>query len=163
MALEITPGSVASDGNLKVVFVPAETEVTVTSAEAGTPLTYSFTPTGFTRTVTEETISDERLTLAQVLQKAGRTTEELEVQYVFGSDDDVAYPLLKRGVRGQLVVRYGVANEEPFSATDEVDIIHIEAGAQRKDAPTANSVFTVTQNLRCYKATEADVTLTAGV
>lgn len=159
MALETTPGSVASDGNLKVVFVPEGTAVNVAGVTAGTALTYSFTPAGFSRNITEETISDERLTLAQVLQKAGRTTEELEVQYVFGSDDDVAYPLLKRGVRGQLVVRYGVPNEQDFAAGDEVDVIHIECGVQRKDAPTANSVFTVTQNLRCRKATDTDVVL----
>lgn len=161
MTVEIAPGSVASDGNLKVVFVAAGTAVTVASVEAGTPLTYSFTPSGFNRNITEETVNDERLTLAQVLQKKGRSTEELEVQYVFGSDDDVAYPLLKEDVKGQLVVRYAVPNEQEFATGDIVDVIHIECGKQRRDAPAANGTFTITQNLRCYKTTETDKVLAA--
>lgn len=159
MPAELTPGSVQSDGNLKVWFVPEGTAVTVTSLGAAEALTYSFTPSGFNRAITEETINDERLTLAQVLQKAGRSTETVEVQYVFGAGDDVAYPLLKEKVRGQLVVRYATPNETDAAAGQLVDIIHIECGKQRRDAPSANGVFTVTQNLLCYKPTQTDVAL----
>lgn len=159
MAKEITPGSVQSDDNLRVWFVPEGTAVTAAALGTAESITYSLTPSGFNRSITEDTVSDERLTLSQVLQKRGRKTEELEVQYVFGAADDVAYPLLKEGVRGQIVARYSEPNATEPATGQTVDILHVECGAQRKDAPSANGIQTVTQNLRCVQPTEVDVDL----
>jgi hypothetical protein len=148
LGLEITPASVASDGNLRVTFLPAvgnPKSAAVLNGETAKALTYSLTPAGFNRSITEETVNDERLTLRQLLTRAGTSTQGLELQYVFGGDDEVARPTLKEGTVGFIVARYSVPNETDYAAAQEVDIIPIQAGKQRKDAPTRNGMQTLTQ------------------
>lgn len=149
-ALEIAQDSVSTDGHFLLLWVPYAEGTDPTKLEtlaSAERITYSLTPSGFNRTITEETVNDERLTLAQVLQKAGRVTNDLEVQYVFGSEDDVAAKIFVRGAKGWLVARYAIPNEEPLAASQKADVIRIEAGIPRKDAPTTNGVWTKTQKL----------------
>lgn len=164
MAQEATPLSVATDDNLRIAFVPSGDANSKAVLDAGTTkdLTYGFTPSGFNRSITQETINDPRLTLKQMLQRAGRVTEELEVQYVFGDSGDVAKVALAEGTTGYIVVRYAVANATAWTATTQkVDVIPIQCGKQRKDAPTENGVWTVTQKLYVTGPVETDVAIVA--
>lgn len=152
MALEETPGSVATDGNLTVWFVPhAEGANPASKAILDAPtskrITYSLTPDGWNHTIDEATVEDGRLTLKQVLQEAGVVTDNLELSYVYGASDDVAAVALVEGTRGWLVARYAVANETDVTVADLVDIIPIRCGVQRKTAPARNATFTKMQKM----------------
>jgi len=162
MAQEIVPGSVAYDDNLRIAFVPEGSDplsVAVLTGPTTKDLTYSLK--AFNRTVTEAVIDDPRLSLKQTLQKRGRISETLEVQYVFGADDDVAAVALAEGTKGAIDVRYSLANATDWLAGQKVDSITIECGKQRKDAPTENGVQTVTQTLFVTGVSKDDAVLVA--
>lgn len=164
MAAEIVPNSVAADGNLRITFVPSGSNpksVAVLNGATAKDLTYSFTTSGFTRTITENSIEDARLTLKQVLSRAGTTTQAVEVQYVWGDANDVAKTTLVEGVSGFFVLRYAVPNATIWTVGQKVDVIPITAGRQRKDAPTTNGLLTVTQGIYVSGNTEDDTALVA--
>lgn len=146
----IEPPSVETDGTFTVVFVPeagiANKEVpTATELNAGTvkDLTYSLTTSGYNRAITQARKTDERLTLANVLEKPGRVTENLTLQYVHGSEADVADAVIQEGVVGFIVERRA-KDIGPFVAGDKVDVIPLEFGVPKPDNPTTNSVWTKT-------------------
>jgi hypothetical protein len=165
----VIPGAVAADDNLVILFVPKAgladpSSPTVAEVTAGTvkDITYDLTPTGFNHTHTEEDIEDDRLTLRDALTLAGRERHDLELQYVFGADDTIADAALAKGTEGFIVARYAVPYETDFTAAQIVDIFTVQAGAQRKDAPTANGRWTKTQRLRQRGRFREDVPLGAG-
>lgn len=161
MALEAVPTSVSADDNLRIVFVLAASDPTsVAALAAGEDLTYGFTSSGFNRTTTQATIPDPRLTLLQNLTRPGKVTEGLEVQYVFGGGDG-PQTVLQKGAKGFIVARYAVPNETAWTVAQVVDIIPIEAGVQRKDAPTENGVFTIAQTIFVTGTVQSDVALVA--
>ncbi len=164
MTQEITPKSVSTDDNFRVWFVPDGSDPKSAAVLAGATaksITYSLTPAGFNRTTTEETVSDERLSLRQMLERAGTVGEALEVQYIFGDAADVASAALAAGVSGTIVARYAVPNATEPAAGQKTDQIPITCGKQRKDQPTRNGVFTKTQKLFVTGVVEDDVTLAA--
>jgi len=160
MAAEAVPGSVAYDDNMRITFT-AEADDGKSAADllTGVDLTYSLK--AFTRTITEAVIEDPRLTLNQNLQKRGKVTEVIEVQYVFGDADDVAAATLLAGVKGHLTVRYSLPNATAWTAAQVADYITIECGTQRKDAPVENGVQTITQTLYVTAVTENDIAIAA--
>jgi hypothetical protein len=163
MALEATPLSVASDGNLLVAFVPTGDPLSVVNLAATTTkaITYSLTPGGFNRGTTQDTVSDERLTNTQLFEQAGRVKEMLEVEYVFGDAGDVAGAALAKDAVGWIVVRYAIPNETAWAAGQKVDVIPVRCGVQAKNPPTANGLFTKKQKLFVTGAVQTDATLIA--
>jgi len=166
MALETTPGSVATDGNLAIWFVPYGAGTNPASKaiiDGGTTkrITYSLTPDGFNHTTDEATIEDGRLTLKQQLQQAGTVTDNLELSYVYGAADDVANVALAEGTKGKIVVRYAEANETDVTVADKVDVIPVRCGVQRKAAPARNAVFTKTQKMFVTGTVLRDVAVVA--
>lgn len=150
MALEETPGSVATDGNLSLWFVPYGVSTNPASkaildGATSKRITYSLTPDGFAHTIDEATVEDGRLTLRQQLQEAGVVTDNLELSYVYGAEDDVAKVALTPGTRGWIVVRYAVPNEDAVTIGDLVDVLPIKCGVQRKSAPARNATFIIMQ------------------
>lgn len=163
MPIEATPLSVAADGNLLVAFVPSGNALSVAVLVAATTkaITYSMTPSGFNRATTQDTISDERLTLAQLLEQAGRVKETLEVEYVYGDTGDVAKVALAKDVTGFIVARYAIPNATAWTVGQKADVIPIKCGVQAKSAPTANGVFTIKQKLFVTGAVTTDGVLVA--
>lgn len=164
MAAEPVPSSVAADGNLRVTFVPDTADATSAAdlISDGIALTYYLTPSGLSRNITENQVDDPRLTLIQSLSRPGTTSQTLELQYVFGDDtDNVAQETLVRGTKGYIVIRYGLPNSTEYAAAQTVDIIPVIAGYQRKDTPTSNSVFTLTQSFGVTGDTKENFTLLA--
>lgn len=163
MALEATPLSVASDGNLLVAFVPTGNALSVANLAAVTTkaITYSLTPSGFNRATTQEMVDDQRLTLVQYLQNLGRVKETLELDYVFGDAGDVASAALTQGTAGWIVVRYAVPNATAWTIGQKVDVIPIKCGIQQKSAPTANGLFTKKQMLAVTGVVQTDAVLIA--
>lgn len=168
--LEATPASVPSDGTFLLLWVPAlgiadPSAPTVTELTAGTvkKLTYSLTPDGFNHSTTEDTIDDGRLSIVQMLQRAGTVTDTLEVKYVFGSAGDIAAAALTPGTSGFLVPRYAIPNETDITATTQkVDVLPISCGIQRKNPPTRNGVWTKSQTLFITSVVQRDVAIATG-
>ena len=164
MALESTPKSVASDGTLRIWFVPAGSNpksVAILNGATAKSITYSLVPDGYSRTTTEERIKDERLTMKQILERPGTIGDEVELQYVFGDAADVAAAALAEGVEGFLVVRSAIANDLAPTVGQKVDILTIQCGKQRKNKPTRNGVWTKAQNIFLTDQTQDDVALVA--
>jgi len=160
MAAEAVPLSVNSDGNLRITAVAWEDDAkSVADLATGDDLTYSLK--SFNRTTAEATIDDPRLTLRQVLQKRGKTTETIEVQGIFGDTADVAYEACAPGTKLHIAVRYSVDNATAWTVAQVADILHIECGARRKDAPVENGVQTYTQSWYPIQPSEEDVALSA--
>lgn len=163
MALESVPGSVATPGNLRIAFVPTGNALSVAIIGGGTTkdLTYSLTPDGFNRTIGQDTIDDPRLTLVQKLSKPGNMTETLELTWVYGSGADVAATALAAGTVGFIVARYAVPNATAWTVGQKVDLLTIQAGQPRKNAPADNGVFTATQTIYLTAPTQYDAVLVA--
>jgi hypothetical protein len=160
MALEAVPQSVNWDDNLRITWT-AEADDPKSAADliAGVDLTYSLKT--LTRTINEARIEDPRLTLKQILERPGKVTEQVEVQYVFGDDADVAAATLIQGTKGHLTLRYSIPNSTVWAAAQVVDVITVECGKQRKDSPVENGVQTLTQTLFVIDITEDDVAIAA--
>ena len=148
MALESVPQSTQSDGKWRIWNVAAGVNaLSVAIINAGTSLTYGFTPDGFNYTINQETVNDPRLTLVQNLSRPGKKTETLEVKYIRTSDAGSAAVVLTEGSTGQLVIRRGIDNATVATIAQKVDVITYVAGAQRPDAPVENGVDTISQTL----------------
>tara|TARA_R110002020_G_scaffold48774_4_gene139034 strand:+ start:658 stop:1149 length:492 start_codon:yes stop_codon:yes gene_type:complete len=163
MALEATPAGSASDGRGLVLWVPTianPAAPTVAELTAGTvvPITYSLTPDGFAHDTTENTISDGRYTLKQVLELPGTVTDTLELTYVAGTPAQTA---LVEGTDGFIVHRIGVLNETAIAAAQKVDVIPVRAGIQRKVAPTANTLLSRMSKMFVTGTVRRDVAVAA--
>lgn len=166
MAEEIPEPSSPSDDNWRVVWVPtiADTAApTVAEIEAGTPITYSLTPDGWSPTQSQAMIADGRLTLGQALERPGRKTKSLSIKYVDGPDGAgvVAADLLVEGTEGHVVVRRGVPNGEAFAAAQKVSVWPVQAGEQVEDPPTENGVDTISQVLAVTGVVQSRVAVAA--
>jgi hypothetical protein len=162
MAAEAVPLSVAWDDNLRITFTPdGDNPLSVADLAGVTAKDLTYSLKAFNLTTTEAVIDDPRLTLKQILQKRGKVTQSLEVQYVFGDAADVARAALVEGTTGQLTLRYSLANDTAWTIGQEVDVIYIECGKQRKDAPVENGVQTITQTLFITQVSVEDEVLVA--
>jgi hypothetical protein len=165
--------SVLADGNLLVMAAPASvlaagkklTDLKTTDLSAATfiDITYDLTAgSGWADTRPQESVTDDRLTARSVFAKPGKITDALTVQFVYGSADCVADPLLVEGAYFVYAVRWATPHDQAISATDKWDIWYVQAGAKQKDQPAANSVFTKTQVMFPQKFQVArDVVLSA--
>lgn len=160
MAAELVPLSVNSDGNLRITAVAwADDAKSVADLATGDDLTYSLKT--FNRTTTETEVADPRLTLRTDLSKRGKNKETIEVQGIFGDTGDVAYDVCAPGTKLNVAVRYSIDNATAWTAAQVADILHIECGARRKDAPVENGVQTYTQTWYVIQPTDEDVALSA--
>lgn len=146
MALENTPASVATEDNYRIKWVDAIAGAAITAAEwdGGDDLTYSLTGDGLTTAQDQVTVTDERLTLAQTLERPGKKTKSLNLKYVKGS---TASTTLTEGTAGFFVIRPAVANETAGAASQVVIVWPSLCGEQMEDAPVANGVFTQSQKI----------------
>lgn len=167
MTASPTPPSVPITGNLRIWFVPGTPGTpfggTAAALTAGTAkdITYSLTPTGWRPQITENSISDGRMSQKQILNGQGNFSEACEVQYVYGSKtQDVANIALIEGTYGFIVVRDSVDNTQDAATGDVVDVFTISCGKQRKDPPAENALQTKTQTLYIKAVTQRDFALT---
>lgn len=165
MALDPIPASSQSGGRWKIAFVSDTTvnplSVAILNGDDSTNVTYSFTPDGFNRALTQTTITDPRLTLEQDLSRPGKSTETLAVRYVESQDADSANVLLTNGAAGYFVIRRGIANDVAWTVGQKVDVISFEAGIQRPAAPTDNGMDYIDQDMFITDATIRNAVLVA--
>lgn len=148
--LSNTPASSASDGRHRIAWIPYAAgtnplSVAVLTGSTAVDVTYSFTPGGFKHDVSQADIADKRYTLSQDLSRPGKTTEKLELQYVDTADTASADVALSNGSSGWFVRRKYIANETAWTKDQLVDLLTVQTGVPRPDAPTENSVDTTTQ------------------
>lgn len=151
------PVSVLSDGMLKVVWVAAIAIITApTAAElnnaANVDLSCYLTPDGYSTGADQATINDDRLCSTATYEKPGRTTNSLEVMYVYqpqtpAAVDNKAYATLLPYAGGYIVERWGKPFASVFIATDRVDVKVATCGDQNKQPPEANSTLKVGQKI----------------
>ncbi|ATO14689.1 hypothetical protein CO540_13325 [Micromonospora sp. WMMA2032] len=150
------PVSVPTDGTMRVDFVTTIADLTAPKAatELGAvssqELAGYITGDGWSPSGEQATVTDERLATTQTFEQPGRKTKSLTVTYVHNPDDaanNEAYLTLTEGVKGYLVVRWGVPRGQAWAAADIVDVWPITAGEPMKNYNGANSVHTVTQRL----------------
>lgn len=170
MTAETVPLSQASDGFLRLTFIPTganNLSAAILNGGTAVDLTYSLTPTGFNRKFTENDVTDARLTLKQILHRPGTIDESITLQYVYTdkSSADKAYTALAGGgaggVTGLLTARYSLANATAYAASQIVDSITFITGRAVPDAPSTNGLWTITQNVYLTAPTVLNATTVA--
>ncbi|MEV2239527.1 hypothetical protein [Micromonospora sp. NPDC049891] len=164
------PTAVTTNGTVAVKFVtaianPAAPTVTEVNAVSSIDLSCYLTGDGYNAETSENTVEDPRLCSKQIFEARGDFTDTLEITYVFNPaspSDDEARIGLPPGTTGFLTTRWAVDSEDAFAADDIVDVIPVEAGVQRKNAPTRNGVHRITQKMFITGPVRRDVEIVAG-
>jgi hypothetical protein len=163
------PASVPADGNLAVLWVttiadpdnPTQGELNAASV---VDLSCYIIGDGFTPTIDEQVVTDNRLCSTQTFEQPGRFTEGLSVSYVYNIDspgDDEARLALPRATSGFLVCRWGIPYDQAFAADDVVDVWPAKVGVPSKMPPTANGILSIMQRVFMTGAVRRDVTVAA--
>lgn len=162
--------AVPADGNVKVVLVTtiANTAApTVTELNAGTTVDIScyLTSDGFTPSLSEQVIADERLCSTSTYEQPGRHQRSLDVVYIDNTntaEDNEAKETLVPGTAQYLVVRRGIAFDTTFAATTQkVSVWPIKPGQYSDLPPEANSVLKTAQKLFVTGEVQVDVAVVA--
>lgn len=149
------PASVPADGYLGVLWVPSIADVlnpTAVELNAVSVVDIScyITGAGFQNGVDEQTIADPRLCSRQTLERPGKFTHSLTLMYVHNpksAGDNAAYLALTYLTSGFVVARYGVPFDDPWIATDTVDVYPVQLGKRVKVPSEENSVLKVSQKV----------------
>ena len=105
-------------------------------------------------------MADDRLCSTRTFEQPGRSTDTLDVQYVWGdATDNAAFSSMKHLTTGYIVARWAKPYEDAFEAADEVDVYPVVCGRQRKQPPEANSVLKCQQKLFVTGPLEEDVAI----
>lgn len=150
--------STPADGNQKVLLVAA---IADTSAPTVAELTAAgvvdiscyLTGDGFTPSLSEQVIADERLCSKQTYEQPGRSQYGLEVAYIDNTNspnmatDNKAKDTLVPSAAQYLVVRRGKDFAAAVVATDKVTVYPIKPGKYNELPGEANSVLKIGQKL----------------
>ncbi|PXY20879.1 hypothetical protein [Prauserella muralis] len=132
-----------NDGNIRLTYVPAIADPaapTTTELTAGIDLECLVTADGLNISVDEETVSVQKLCETSNSQAPGRSTYGITLTIVRQDEEteDVGWTTLKRGTAGFLVMRYGVAHDQAWAASDKVQVFPGKCGERRPQQPEAN-------------------------
>lgn len=108
------------------------------------------TSDGFTPSLSEQTIADERLCSDATFEQPGRYQRSLDLTYIDNSnteDPNDARETLVPGSPLYLVVRRGKRFDVPLAEGDEVSIWPIKPGQYSELPPEANSVLKTAQKM----------------
>lgn len=165
------PISIAADGSVKALWVPAIATTSEPTIDEVTDLTVIdlscyLTADGWTPATDEQVSTDDRLCSRQTFEKRGRVTESLEITYVYqGQDleaeDNQAFATLRENESGFVTVRWGADYEIDMEVGDLVDVYTVTCGVQRKQAPEANGRLRVMQKLFVTNRLHRDVEIVA--
>lgn len=150
--------STPADGNQKVILVPAIADTTapkLTELNGGTVVDIScyLTGDGFTPSLSEQVVADERLCSKQTFEQPGRSQYGLDVVYIDNTNspnsvtDNKAKETLVPGTAQYLVVRRGKDYSAALAVGDKVTIYPIKAGQYNEMPGAANEVLKLGQKL----------------
>lgn len=150
----LIPDNVDSDGTLLLLAAPRAAistwppKLSDVLASTTKDITYSLTTDGWNHGKTQDTNTDERLTLREVLGTPGRVTHDVSLKYFYGlTATDVVDPLFIENSDIVIFARYATAYEVPSTATDQWDIFQLRCGTKVRDTPTSGGKWTKTQAL----------------
>jgi hypothetical protein len=162
----ILPPNIDVDGNVTILAAPRSAITSwppkFSDVEAATTvdITYSLTADGWAHGKAQDSTTDERFTLRQVLAGFGKITHSVSVTYFYGSDDDVADPLFAEGEEVVVFARYATPWEDDLVATDKFDVFSLLGGAKVRNT-AAGAKFTKTQALAPRRQVLEDQVLAA--
>lgn len=164
--------STPADGNVAVWLVPAIADTTAPaltelSAAGAVDISCYLTSDGYTTSLDQQVISDERLCSTETFEQPGRVSRTLSVTYIDNTNSpneataNKAKDTLVPGSVHYVVVRRGKAFDTPLAAGDKVTVTPVKAGQYDDVAPEANSVLKTTQKLFITERTQSDVAVVA--
>lgn len=164
------PGTPA-DGNVAVWLAPAIADTTKPKlTELGATavdISCYLTSDGYTTSLDQQVVADERLCSVETFEQPGRVTRSLDVIYIDNtnspneSTSNKAKDTLVPGSVHYVVVRRGKAFDTPLAAGDKVTITPVKAGEYNQMPPEANSMLKTGQKLFVTERTQTDVALVA--
>lgn len=164
--------STPADGNVAVWLVPAIADTTAPtltelSAAGAVDISCYLTSDGYTTSLDQQVISDERLCSTETFEQPGRVSRTLSVTYIDNTNSpneatsNKAKDTLVPGSVHYVVVRRGKAFDTPLAVGDKVTVTPVKAGQYDDVAPEANSVLKTTQKLFITERTQSDVAVVA--
>ncbi len=164
--------STPADGNVAVWLVPAIADTTAPkltelNAAGAVDISCYLTSDGYTTSLDQQVISDERLCSTETFEQPGRVSRTLSVTYIDNtnspneSTSNKAKDTLVPGSVHYVVVRRGKAFDTAFAVGDKVTVTPVKAGEYDDVAPEANSVLKTTQKLFITERTQSDVAVVA--
>jgi hypothetical protein len=162
-----------ADGNEKVLLVPAIANTAApTVAELTAPgvvdISCYLTGDGWSPSLSEQVISDERKCSKQTFEQPGRSQRGLDVVYIDNTNapnaatDNKAKETLVPGVAQYVVVRRGKDFEAAIAAADKVSVSPIKAGQYNEMPGAANEVLKIGQKLFITGQHRVSVAVVAG-
>lgn len=164
--------STPADGNQKVLLVAAIANtaaptVAELTAVGVVDISCYLTGDGFTPSLSEQVIADERLCSKQTYEQPGRSQYGLEVAYIDNTNspnmatDNKAKDTLVPGTAQYLVVRRGKDFATAITAADKVTVYPIKPGKYNELPGEANSVLKIGQKLFVTGEVKTSVAVTA--
>jgi len=163
--------STPADGNIATWLVPTvadTTAPTVTEIAAGVDVSCYLTPDGFSLTIDQATISDERLCSTETFAQPGRKSYTLTLTGIDNTNspneatDNELVDTLVEGTEMYLVRRRGVPFDQEIAADDKVTVIPFKPGVKQDVAPEANSVIRSTWTGFVTGAVQTEVSVVGG-
>lgn len=148
--------STPADGNVSVLIVdaiadPTAPTVTELTDAAVVDISCYITSDGYSPSLDEQVISDERLCSTQVFEQPGRFTRSLDLTFIDNTNsdneatDNEAKDTLVPGSTHFLVLRRGIAFDTAYAADQKVWVTPIKCGQYQELPPEANSVLKTMQ------------------
>lgn len=164
--------STPADGNEKVLLVPAIANTSApTVAELTAPgvvdISCYLTGDGWSPSLSEQVITDDRKCSKQTFEQPGRSQRGLDVTYIDNTNapneatDNKAKETLVPGVAQYVVVRRGQDFEDAIAAGDKVTVSPIKAGQYNELPGAANEVLKISQKLFITGTTQVSVAVAA--
>jgi hypothetical protein len=149
----VLPASVPVEGTRRVIWIPGgvadQDAITLGEIASGTDVSCYITGNGWTPTGDQAVIPDPRLCSTQDLQRGGRKTKGLTIQYVWNEaepTDDEAHLDLIEGTAGVLVnVLQKDEDEEEYLAGDPYQAWPVTLGEQWLLPPETNAIDRISQ------------------
>ncbi|MFC3299639.1 hypothetical protein FJV46_10695 [Arthrobacter agilis] len=148
--------STPADGNVLAVLLPAVTDIdAITLAEAtatsAVDISCYLTSDGYTPSLDEQVITDDRLCSRETYEQPGRSQRGLSLTYIDNTNapneatDNEAKDALVPGSEHVLLVRRGIPFETPLASDQTYTAFRIKPGQYMEMPPEANSVLKITQ------------------
>lgn len=148
--------STPADGNMLVLVLPevADLKAITLSETTGAgvvDISCYLTGGGYTPSLDEQVVADERLCDRETRESPGRHSRGLDLTYIDNTnavdsvDINKAVETLIPGSRHVILVRRGLAFETPLAADQTYTAYRVTSGQYNELPPEANSVFKISQ------------------
>lgn len=148
--------STPADGNMLVLLLPEVADlknITVAEATAAGALDLScyLTGDGYSPSLDEQVISDERLCDRVTREARGRSSRGLDLTYIDNTNAtdeetiNLAANTMQPGSNHVLFVRRGLPFEDDVAVAQTYSAYRIESGEQNEVPPESNSVLKISQ------------------